>query len=155
MTPAERIKIAMGARGMGVRALDRALGKKDGYTSCLLSRGSVPRQANMEAIAVALRTSIAWLVAGEGHMDDGAPDAPNVPAAPPVAPSPAAVRPQRMSLELRRIERDILRFQSSRSLELRRLHDRILETVREQIRAVADELDGQGEPSHPTSGVKP
>lgn len=148
----------MGARGMGVRALDRALGKKDGYTSCLLSRGSVPRQANMEAIAVALRTSIAWLVAGEGHMDDGAPDASTAstaPAAPSAAPSPAAIRPQRMSLELRRIERDILRFQSSRSLELRRLHDRILETVREQIRAVADELDGQGEVSRSTSEVKP
>jgi hypothetical protein len=73
MTVAERIREAMKAKGVGTNGLDRALGKKPGYTSTMLSRGSEPILSGAAEIAKVLGISLLWLATGEGSMDDETP----------------------------------------------------------------------------------
>jgi hypothetical protein len=66
---ADRIKKALELRGMGQNSLDRALGKKQGYTSMLLGRDSEPLLSGGSDIAKILGVRLEWLATGEGPMD--------------------------------------------------------------------------------------
>lgn len=70
-TIAQRISEVIEARGMGNNALDRALGKKQGYTSTMIAREARPRGDTLEAIAKVLEVRVAWLVTGQGERDAG------------------------------------------------------------------------------------
>jgi hypothetical protein len=98
----ERLKEAMAARFMGVRELDRAILKKEGYTSTLIGRGSIPRGKNLRAIAEALCVHPEWLRSGEGPRDDeellAAYEAANAPEVATTSRAPAATSREAMAL---------------------------------------------------------
>lgn len=60
----------MAARKVGVSALDHALGKSDGYISNVISRGSTPRDHNLDRIAAVLAVNPDWLRGAPGQRDD-------------------------------------------------------------------------------------
>lgn len=63
----DRLLSAMAAKGMGHNAMDRALGKAQGYTSNLIRRGSHPRADTLAKIADVLGVDVAYLVSGTAH----------------------------------------------------------------------------------------
>ena len=72
---AERLKLAMKLRDIGVNELDAALGRER-YISNLIRRGSTPEAANIKLIAEALRVDYGWLFEGDGpapKLGDGPP----------------------------------------------------------------------------------
>jgi hypothetical protein len=69
-TIAERVRRALTLRGMGVVALDVALGKKQGYTTNLLKRRNTPRSDTLATLASVLNVRLAWLATGEEPMEE-------------------------------------------------------------------------------------
>jgi hypothetical protein len=72
-TFADRVRRAMEARSKGFNDLDKAMGKKPGYTSKVLGEGRDPRGDSIRMFGKALNVRSEWLLTGNGPMEAPSP----------------------------------------------------------------------------------